>query len=164
MIDLELGERANRRPIRSGISLIEVIAAIALVSAIVIPMAGLMRTSARVSERTLIDQDREKTHRALRWIRRQWATSTLVAPPVANQVIYQAADGRTKSIVFRGGTIRLIDSGDETTLIDDVDGVRMLNLVPQIVGGNLDLDTIEVEIVHRRPDGVLVNYPLRLQR
>ena len=157
-------KRSNRRRPCRGISLIEVIAAIALVTAIVIPMAGLMRTSARVSQRNGIDQDREKTHRTLRWIRRQWANSNLVAPPIAYQVIYQAADGRTKTIVFRGDTVRLIDGGDETTLIDNVDGIRVLNLVPRVVNGNVDIDTIEMEVVRTRPDGLSVSYPLRLQR
>jgi type II secretory pathway component PulK len=126
-------EKSTRR-CRRGISLLEVIACVILLSVIIVPLSGMMRASVRSVEsaRGLTNQDRSID--AYRFLRRSVSRSDsfLVTGSRNEQLQTTSNSGVTSQWFVRNRALVHVSDRVETILIDDVSSIEF-NMIPREV-------------------------------
>lgn len=132
--------------LRRGISLFEVIASITLLTIVIVPVASMTRSSARLLERSGTISDQQLVRSTLRWIRDDIDQAVSTSSGSLNYFRKTTSAIPIPAVIFRSGD-RLIfrSSGASETLLDDVTEWSIANRSTLNDPGNVILITLQVE-------------------
>lgn len=108
---------------RRGISLLEVIACTAIVAVMMVPIANVIRASARSIGRSGQATPQASARSAMRWTREAIRSGQIIDVN-GRSVTFIASDGQKSAIEVRSGRLILLDDRRETVLMENVEGVR----------------------------------------
>ena len=113
---------------RAAVSLIEVIACMALVAIMIVPLAGVIRASAQSIARANGGTSSEaKLRRSLRWLGDTIRDGDIVSVR-ADRLQIRQAGGDIAAIDVRAGTLILDDGRNQTVLAENVRDIRFTEL------------------------------------
>ena len=108
---------------RHGISLLEVIACTALVAVMLVPIAGVIRSSGRSMRQAQNVRTGSQLRQTLKWLRETIDDSQVVNVS-RNSLQLQLSDGRSARVSVQSGELMLDDGADQVILARDVRDVR----------------------------------------
>lgn len=115
--------RINAAPVRRGVSLLEVIAAIALMSVVIVPVTSMMKSSAVLLDRTERSRQTSQRRETLRWLRSQLAADAILPGSVVasrTTLQYRSLREGDVSITRTGRQLIYRSSAGTEVLLDDV--------------------------------------------
>lgn len=115
--------RINAAPMRRGVSLLEVIAAIALMSVVIVPVTSMMKSSAVLLDRTERSRQTSQRRETLRWLRSQLAADAILPGSVVasrTTLQYRSLREGDVSITRTGRQLIYRSSVGTEVLLDDV--------------------------------------------
>ncbi|TWU54654.1 hypothetical protein Poly51_33730 [Rubripirellula tenax] len=113
---------------RRGVSLIEVIACTAIVAVMVVPVASVIRASARAIGRASNVDAEVQTRSALRWVKETIQTGTVIDVGSRNLTLILAS-GDKAEIVFDSDRLILSDGRTKTVILENVGSFECESIV-----------------------------------
>ncbi len=121
--------RRSRKPIRAGLSLIEVIACTTIVAVLLVPIAAVVKDSGRTIRRLETDATLTQSLRsASNWLRDTIRPSSVLA--IANNDLkIQSPSGKTAGIFRKGRDLVMDDGVNVSVICNDIQDVRFQPLL-----------------------------------
>lgn len=140
-------QRPPLRRRRDGVSLFEVVASIALLSIVILPVASMTRSSARLLERSETMTDQQLVRATLRWIRQDVGGSPARSGGALTYLRKSSAGAApVPATVFpRGDQLIFRSGGSSEILLDRLSGWTIDNRGPNNDPGDVVVIGLEIE-------------------